>query len=74
MLLQQMKQKYKNNPYVLQKLHQYIEHIPDYLKNVELEYTKRTAKKDEQQKQTSLFVKSDVIDMLYATFLNKQAF
>lgn len=56
MLLQQMKQKYKDDPYVLQKLHQYIEHIPDYLKNVELEYTKRTAKKDQQQKQTSLFV------------------
>tara|TARA_A100001015_G_C15031798_1_gene733739 strand:+ start:356 stop:1816 length:1461 start_codon:yes stop_codon:yes gene_type:complete len=56
MLLQQMKQKYKDNPYVLQKLNQYLEHIPDYLKNVELEYTKRSAKKDEQQKQTTLFV------------------
>ena len=56
MLIQQMKQKYKDNPYVLQKLNQYIEHIPDYLKNVELEYTKRSAKKDEQQKQTTLFV------------------
>lgn len=56
MLLQQMKQRYKDNPYVLQKLNQYIEHIPDYLKNVELEYTKRSAKKDEQQKQTTMFV------------------
>jgi len=49
--------KYKDNPYILQKLHQYIEHIPEYLKNLELEYTKRSAKKDEQIKQTSLFVK-----------------
>ena len=55
-LLQQMRQRYKNNPYVLQKLNQYIENIPDYLKNVDLEYNKRSAKKDEQQKQTTLFV------------------
>ena len=55
-LLQQMKHKYKDNPYILQKLHQYIDHIPDYLKNVEIEYTKRNAKKDEQVKQTTLFV------------------
>ena len=56
-LIQHMNQKYKDNPYILQKLHHYLENIPDYLKNVELEYTKRTAKKDEQIKQTSLFVK-----------------
>ena len=28
-LLQQMKHKYKDNPYILQKLHQYIDHLPD---------------------------------------------
>tara|TARA_X000001036_G_C20687562_1_gene808248 strand:- start:3058 stop:4521 length:1464 start_codon:yes stop_codon:yes gene_type:complete len=55
-MIQQMKQKYKDNPYILQKLHQYLEHIPDYLKNVEIDYTKRNAKKDEQLKQTTLFV------------------
>ena len=55
-MIQQMKQKYKDNPYILQKLHQYLENIPDYLKNVEIDYTKRNAKKDEQVKQTTLFV------------------
>jgi hypothetical protein len=56
-IIQQMHIKYKDNPYILQKLHQYIENIPDLLKNLELEYSKRNAKKDEQIKQTSLFVK-----------------
>lgn len=55
-MIQQMKQKYKDNPYILQKLHQYLENIPDYLKNVEIDYTKRNAKKDEQVKQITLFV------------------
>ena len=55
-IIQLMKQKYKDNPYILQKLHQYLEHIPDYLSNMEMDYVKRTAKKDEQLKQTTLFV------------------
>ena len=46
-IIQQMHIKYKDNPYILQKLHQYIENIPDLLKNLELEYSKRNAKKDE---------------------------
>ena len=52
-----MKQRYKDNPYVLQRLHQYMQHLSDHLKNMEEEYNKRNARKDEQIKLINMFVK-----------------
>ena len=45
-----MKGRYKQNPYILQKLEQYILNLPDYLKNIEDEFNKRKNAKEEREK------------------------
>jgi len=64
-IILELREKYKQNTYILQKLDNYITNLPGLLKNLEDDYNKRNARKEELTKERDVFMENFLAENQY---------